>query len=191
MEFCMNSRRSRSNRWTQLIFCCAACFLPLVYFRITPEPTSGDLASAVFCIALAFLLSAFIAACGIFLFVVQARRYRLSPDGILIRYPGGRTAEYAWKDAKSVILTDVCPSRDERDIDVVLRISFEDEPDLPIHTRFSSGKWRYAHHYIRHFQSVILIEYTPERMAEIKRLCGQEIIDLRSPICREMYPDKC
>lgn len=109
--------------------------------------------------------------------IVKTREYELSNQGITIRYLGKYKRTYSWDCIRRICICTVFRSSDRLPGKLVIWCTagkVRKEP--PKGNRIS---WNQGEYILMHFRSILLVEYSPERLEEFKKYSKQEISDYR------------
>ncbi len=115
--------------------------------------------------------------CGIIGPVEGTREYELSEQGITIQYLEKYKRFYSWDSIRQICICRVFRTNDAIPGELVIWCTagkIRKEP--PKGNRIS---WNREEYILTHFRSVLLMEYSPERLEEFKRYSKREIPDYR------------
>ena len=153
------------------------CLLGIIILIANKSNRSEALAGCLLLVTFGIVAKVYCAA----VYIIDARTYTLDMDGISIRYSDTYDKHYSWKDVSSIVICDVYHSTRTTEIyEHVIRVTIGDEPDGPLSTTQQwtlSGhkKWSTYEYGLVHFQNVISISFTPDRLEQVKLLSGKDI----------------
>ena len=117
-------------------------------------------------------------------YVIGTRTFYLSMDGITVQYTDIYTKQYHWNEINSIVICDVYHSTRSTEIfERVIRFAIGEEPNGPLSknkqwTLSGHEKWSTYEYGLAHFQTVISISFTPDRLVQVKEFSCMDILDL-------------
>lgn len=185
MEECLNSRK---NKLWRRIGCASLLIMGALLIIIGLCSLCNQLEdqfSSLMCIVLAF--GGFVL-CGFafFLYAEQSREYSVSSEGITIRYLRKWEVWYPWASVDNIAICGVNhAAKDWTVYDIVIRIVIGTEKNGPFsnNQKFTlSGheRWRSFEYGLFHFQKIVIIDYSQERLKKLYELNMKPIIDCRT-----------
>lgn len=190
MRKCLYSRSSIKNMrfgiYCMLMFSIFMFALALyVLIAEINDPT------AIFTGIMLLLISCIFVFLSISIYINGTHSYSVDSQGITVFYPNGRKYRYFWLDVEYICVCDTNHSTRIRDVfDVSIRIAVEKEKgnpfdDYPPLDLAGIECWRsYGSMFFRYPKAIIL-DYSDERLEEIKKASGKEIYDFLTPRARE------
>ncbi len=173
LDYCLiPSKRESAFCLVALVLC---VFVFLIWVVIT-EAFPGIIA-ALFVLFILFWLAMLLV--SIANLIVQNRKYAVDERGITICSLGNRCTLYPWQSFRDVGICKVhYTSRLPYEYDVVIRLSRMEEPRGPKSGAW--GPWTTELYELVHFQEIILITFTQERLAQLEAVSPNRITDYRS-----------
>lgn len=108
--------------------------------------------------------------------ILYFREYDVSEYGITIRYFGRKEVLHRWDKVTQICRCIIHRSGTGATQDDVIWITFGQIKNGPPHEKY---RWRTISYGLRHFRTVLTLEYTPERLNEIKNYTTLDISDYR------------
>lgn len=180
MKYCWNDNRNKViNALTNILALLVASvttlhFIYHVYLQLTSWTWSCLPSVAISCVILYF--------CGRFLLIIAAheRKYRVDEQGLTIGYPFGIRKFYAWSDIGSMAICKVHyikkgPIRYKTAIRFVIGL----EKVGPEQAKSADERWSEEMYEIKHWEKIITIEFSEDRLNEITSVSEIRISDYR------------
>lgn len=176
MELCKNSKRNNVFRILGIITnllngLLLGGFGFYVAFELAID--TNDIYAGLFIVFIGVAILAF----GIFIYMIEAREYQITEEGIIIRYFRHFEVRYPWSSVIEIVIceSDQAP-KDADAYDTVIRIlaGFHQKEDLRWQDNWTVNKPQ-----IKHFRQELLITYSEARLEEIKLRYHAPIRDMR------------
>lgn len=111
---------------------------------------------------------------------VEERKYQVSAEGIQISYPFRITHKYSWDDFSEIALCKVrYNSKYPQMHSVAIRCVVGKEKRGPQDAKQANEKWSTELYEVKHWKSVVTIEFSDQRFKEFFSLCPCIISDYR------------
>ena len=185
MQKCITSRwyslQAKITRTIGIVLGIILCLLGVIIV-ITSDSSCSEVAAG--CILLVMLG---IVACiyCIVVYIIDTRTFQLGTDGITVQYADSYTKQYHWSEISSIVICDVYHSTRSTEIfEHVIRFAIGEEPEGPLNknkqwTLGGHEKWSTYEYSLAHFQTVISISFTPDRLEQVKAFSDMDILDLQ------------
>lgn len=185
MEICLNSRKRKWERIILLLLLMSVGSMLMILSVFAYKSTSNHTSFSIAAVIWLLLLGASFCILTILHDIFLSREYKLSPQGIEIRYIKRIVVQYPWQSVSSIIACDMNhAAKDSSVFDYVLRIAIGDEKYGPNNNNGNKDftlagyeRWRTHGYSIMHFKTVIILDYTPERRAQIEEQSGIKVQD--------------
>lgn len=180
MNYCWNHNRNKAvNCITNAV---AVLLLSIVLVNLTRQAYSLIIAwtwsriptLAIMCIVVYF--------CGLFLLVIAAheRKYQVDEHGLTIGYPFGIQRFFAWSDIDSITICKVhYIKKGPLQYKTAIRFAIEKEKAGPEQATQADEVWSNEMYEIKHWEKVITIEFSEERLDEVIKSNAPQILDYR------------
>lgn len=116
----------------------------------------------------------------LFFSFIGSRKYKVSSDGIIVKYPFGINKLYSWDDFSEISLCKIHYASGSTKHILAIRCAIGYETCVPKNTTTARAQWSTMTYEVMHYQKLISIYYSPERYAEFEELCPYPIKDYRS-----------
>ena len=186
MQKCITSHwfavQAKLTKIIGFVFMAVFCLLGII---VLVSNSSNRSEAVAVCLLFVMLGIAACVSC-IVIYIIDTRTYNISSDGITIQYADFYIKHYPWSDVSNIAICDVYHSTRVAEIyETVIRFSIGEEPDGPLgsNTQLTlSGhkKWSTYEYGLAHCQTVISISYTSDRLEQVKRLSGKEVVHTAS-----------
>lgn len=113
---------------------------------------------------------------GVLFDVYFTREYKLTKQGIQIRYAKRITKLYLWENISQICICSIHRSANGATWDEVIWCTVGNIKNGPPHP---SRNWNSMEYSLVHFKSVLTMEFSPERFDEFKMFYIDEIVDYR------------
>ena len=184
MKKCLYLHKSTVSRWFVLIsFLIMGLLLKLIALFAIYAPVS-KLLDFLMCVLL-FFIGLALCVFGIVFLVIQSRSYLVSANGITICYLNRFQKIFRWDEVSAISVCDInYAAKDSSVYDVAIRIVIGTEKYGPNgETSFTLAgydRWRSFGYNFIHFQNIIILDYSQERLCEIVAASGMDIHDFQS-----------
>ena len=182
MRKCLYSRSNRNEKLFCLVGFLVSGAYNIVHSLITfLIDLKWILLEDILAYMLWFFLGIGIVVLGVFLYTTQNGSYFLNAKGIAVTYSKFNMVKILWSNVAYISVCDVHHTANNwMRFDIVIRIVNGEEkigPFIPNSPLTLSGleRWRTMGYEIIHRNNVIIIEYSPERLAEIKEISGKDV----------------
>lgn len=116
-----------------------------------------------------------------FMVVIDQREFCFSEQGLTISYFGLWKTQYSWDDFSEIAICKLRYSQRFRWIHKVgIRFAVGYEPNGPQFAKEADEPWSTDAYEFRHWRTIITIEFSEERLAELRRFCPREVRDYRN-----------
>lgn len=181
----MNSTKSKTTTIVSTtIWLCLALYLFVQGISLIDDAITMSL--ILFFLGFVFGSIAFV------LWAILSREFIIDEKGIHIRYLSKIQLHYPWDKITNVYVCDVNHApKDARNFDLVIRIVIGKEQHGPLSDIksttliYKKEKWRTWGYWITKFTNIILVEYSKERLDEIRKLYGHEILYFLTPLGKD------
>ena len=116
----------------------------------------------------------------LFFSFVASRKYKVSSDGIIVKYPFGIDKRYSWGSFSEISLCKIHYASGSTKHILAIRCAIACETCVPKNTNTARAQWSTMTYEVMHYQNLISIYYSPERYAEFEKFCPYPIKDYRS-----------
>ena len=181
MQKCITSRwfevQANITRIIGFVLCGTFCLLGIVILIANKSNLSEAMAGCLLLVMLGIVANICCAA----IYIIDTRTFTLDKDGISVQYADIYDKHYSWSDVSSIVICDVYHStRTTKIYEHVIRIAIGEEPDGPFSatrqwTLSGHKKWSTYEYGLSHFQTVISISFTSDRLDQVKLLSGKDI----------------
>lgn len=174
MEYCMDSKSDIASAWLLLILV-SGVNVVLVLFLLD-KPVWVSVATSIIAL-FSIVFSALILVGAILLFLLNTRKFRITKDGLQIRYITGTVCSYGWDEISEIGICKVrYAAKDISRYKTVLRCVIGNEENGPSH---GYGSWATEIYELLHFRKIVTISYTQMRLEDICAVCPFDVIDYR------------
>lgn len=172
MERCYYSQKNTVLRYTLLLLAVIESVvliaLGIVFWR-------NALNTIVLCCVL-IVLGLLVLIYGVFHFLILNRGYEINVHGIWVQYTQKIRTFYPWNDIAQICICEVHRSANGATKDVVIWCTLGSIVNGPP----DPGRcWNSSEYELSHFRTVLIVEYSPERLSEFERLFNGDIADYR------------
>ena len=116
----------------------------------------------------------------LFFSCIASRKYKVSTDGIIVKYPFGIYKLYSWGSISEISLCKIHYASGSTKHILAIRCAIGCETCVPKNTTTARAQWSTMTYEVIHYQNLISIYYSPERYAEFEEYCPYPIKDYRS-----------
>lgn len=116
----------------------------------------------------------------VFMFVIDQREYSVSSYGLTISYLGIIRHHYEWEEFSEIAICKLRYSKKFRWMHLVgIRFVVGPEINGPQYAKQADEPWSTDTYEFRHWRTIITIEFSEERLEELRQICPKEIADYR------------
>lgn len=116
----------------------------------------------------------------LFFSFIGSRKYKVSSNGVIVKYPFGINKLYPWDDFSEIALCKIHYASGSTKHILAIRCAIGCETCVPKNTTTARAQWTTMTYEVMHYQKLISIYYSPERYAEFVELYPYPIKDYRS-----------
>ena len=187
MKKCLYSKRNQIETGISVALCLLMGFL-LIGIGLYLLPSHPE--SAVEC-GILIAVGCAICAVGVFICAVFTRDYAVNDNGIVIRYLKTFRVEYPWSSISQISVCDINhAAKDSGVFDIAIRIVVGTEAAGPVACRDSVHgdkfiRWRRMEYSTIYFRTILNVEYSASRLAEIQTASKKDIAYFLTPTGRD------
>lgn len=183
MQKCITSRRfllqANITRTIGIVLGIILCLLGVILLTTNGGSRSEAVASCLLLVMLGIVACIYC----VVVYIIDTRTFHLGIDGITVQYVDSYTKQYHWNEISSIIICDIYHSTRSTEIfERVIRFAIGEEPDGPLNknkqlTLSGHDKWSTYEYGLSHFQTIISISFTTDRLEQVKAFSNMEILD--------------
>lgn len=184
MQKCITSRwfslQAKITRVIGIVLGVILCLLGIIIVIANDSSRSDAVAGCLLLVMLGIVVCIYC----VVVYTIDTRAFRLGADGITVQYAGSYTKQHGWNEISNIVICDVYHSTRSTEIyERVIRFAIGEEPNGPLSknkqwTLSGHEKWSTYEYGLAHFQTVISISFTPDRLEQVKEFSCMDILDL-------------
>lgn len=116
----------------------------------------------------------------LFFSFIASRKYSVSSDGIIVKYPLGINKLYSWDSFSEISLCKIHYASGSTKHILAIRCAIGCATCVPKNATTARAQWSTMTYEVMNYKKLISIYYSPERYAEFEELCPYPIKDYKS-----------